>query len=136
MLGVANAHPGVLSAPEPFVYLEEFGDHSLNFTLFVYLANVSQSYAVRTDLRAGLLKAFRAAGVEMPYPQADIHLRDLDWARRAIAERLAKEPLKPMTSRQFEAESDLAGENHGHAGADAGGDGDAGGDSEGNGSSN
>jgi small-conductance mechanosensitive channel len=122
MLGAAKAHPQVLSTPEPFVYFEEFGQHSLNFTLFVYLANVSKSYAVRTDLRAAILKGFRAAGVEMPYPQADVHFRDLDWVKSAIAERLAKPPQKPMTSRQFDAESDLAGEEDG--------------DSNGNGSSN
>jgi potassium efflux system protein len=114
MLAAAKAHSGVLSAPAPFVYFEDFGEHALSFTLFVYLANVSQSHAVRTDLRAAILKGFRAAGIEMPYPQAGIHLRDLDWVKRAIAERLAKREEKPMTSHRFEAESDLAkdeGEN-------------------------
>jgi potassium-dependent mechanosensitive channel len=111
MLAAAKAHPGILSSPAPFVYFEDFGEHALSFTLFIYLANVSQSYAVRTDVRAAILKGFRAASIEMPYPQADIHLRDLDWVKRVIAERLAKQPEKPMTPRRFEAESDLATED-------------------------
>ena len=123
MLGAAQAHAGVLSTPEPFVFFEDFGTHSLKFTLFVYLANVSQSYAVRTDLRAAILKGFRAAGVEMPYPQADVHFRDLDWVKRAMAERLAKQPQRPMTSPQFDAESDLAREDDGDGDSDGNGNG-------------
>ena len=123
MLGAAQAHAGVLSMPEPFVFFEDFGTHSLKFTLFVYLANVSQSYAVRTDLRAAILKGFRAAGVEMPYPQADVHFRDLDWVKRAMAERLAKQPQRPMTSPQFDAESDLAREDDGDGDSDGNGNG-------------
>jgi small-conductance mechanosensitive channel len=112
LLRVAGEHPQVLASPEPFVYLDEFGAHALNFTLYVYLANVSRSLAVRTDLRMAILKAFRAAGVEIPYPQAEVHLRDLRWVRRMIAERMAKpQNGGPVSRRDFEAESGLAGDN-------------------------
>jgi len=112
LLGVAGEHPQVLASPEPFVYLDEFGAHALNFTLYVYLANVSRSLAVRTDLRMAILKAFRATGIEIPYPQAEVHLRDLRWVRRMIAERMAKpQNGGPVSRRDFEAESGLAGDN-------------------------
>jgi len=86
LLSVARDHPQVLSNPEPFVFFEDFAQSSLNFTLFVYLANVSLSFAVRTDLRIAILKAFRENGIEIPYPQTDVHLRDLDWLKDALKE--------------------------------------------------
>ncbi len=114
LLGLARAHPDVLNVPEPFVYFEEFGSSSLNFSLYVYLTNVSRSFAVRTDLRMGIIKAFRAAGIEMPYPQADIHFRDLQWVKQAITERLAKPKQGEMTVRGYEAESGLADNDDGN----------------------
>jgi small-conductance mechanosensitive channel len=110
LLSVARAHPQVLSTPEPFVYFEEFGSSALNFTLFVYLANVSRSFSARTDLRIAILKAFRAADIEMPYPQTDVHFRDLTWVKRVVAERLAKGKADEMTIRDFDAESGLGKE--------------------------
>jgi small-conductance mechanosensitive channel len=108
LLEVARAHPQILSTPEPFVYLDEFGTHALNFTLYVYLANVSRSFSVRTDLRMGILKAFRAAKIEIPYPQADVHFRDLGWVKSAITERLTRPGGGAPTRRDFAAESGLA----------------------------
>jgi potassium-dependent mechanosensitive channel len=116
LLAAARAHPQVLSTPEPFVYFEEFGQHALNFVLYIYLGNVARSQAVRTDLRIAILKAFRAAGIELPYPQADIHLRDLSWIKRAIADRLANPPRDDaVTLKDFDAESGL-GKNDDHNG--------------------
>jgi potassium efflux system protein len=78
LLEAAREHPQVLSNPAPFVYFADFGRNSLEFTLYIYLANVNRSLAVRTDLRMAILKSFRKEGIEIPYQQADIHLRDLD----------------------------------------------------------
>ncbi len=112
LLDVAQQHPQVLSNPAPFVFFEDFASSSLNFILFVYLANVNRSFSVRTDLRIAILKAFRANGIEIPYPQTDVHLRDLDWIKKAIADRRARPVDKgPMTVRDYEAESVAPGEN-------------------------
>jgi len=109
LLQTARAHPQLLSTPEPFVFFEEFGAHALHFILYVYLSNVASSHAVRTDLRIAILKAFRAAHVEIPYPQTDVHFRDLQWVKRAITDRLGKQASDDaMTIRSFDAESGLA----------------------------
>jgi potassium efflux system protein len=79
LMAAAREHPQVLSNPPPFVYFENFGQSSLDFILFVYLANVNRSFAVRTDLRIAILKAFRQHNIEIPYQQADVHIRHLDW---------------------------------------------------------
>ncbi len=96
----------MLSSPPPFVFFEAFGDSSLNFILFVYLANVTRSFAVRTDLRIAILKAFRKNGIEIPYPQTDIHLRDVDFLKSLVAERRRKPTDdRPVSHVDFEAES-------------------------------
>ena len=111
LLEVARKHPAVLSTPAPYVFFEDFGDSSLRFILFVYLANVSRSHAVRTDLRIAILKAFRAKGVEIPYRQTDVHLRDLDWIRTAIADRKSRPADDgPMSIRDYIAETKAPGE--------------------------
>ncbi|MEJ2118862.1 MAG: mechanosensitive ion channel, partial [Alphaproteobacteria bacterium] len=55
LLAVANEHSQVLSVPEPFVFFDDFGDNSLNFALYVYLANARQSFSIQTDLRFAIL---------------------------------------------------------------------------------
>jgi potassium efflux system protein len=111
LLEVARQHPQVLSNPAPIVLFEDFGPSSLNFILFVYLVNVNRSFAVRTDLRIAILKAFRNNGVEIPYPQADVHLRDLDWVKTAVSERLARAADGgPMSVRDYKSESQAPGE--------------------------
>ncbi len=119
LLKAAQDHPQVLSVPEPFVFFEDFADSSLNFILFVYLANVNRSFSVRTDLRIAILKAFRENGVEIPYPQSDVHLRDLDWVKDLIRERYAQSGKKASTAssrRDYKSESgetdDDDGEGH------------------------
>ena len=111
LLEVARQHPQVLSNPAPVVLFEDFGPSSLDFILFVYLVNVNRSFAVRTDLRIAILKAFRNHAVEIPYPQADVHLRDLDWVKTAVSERLAR-PADggPMSVRDYKSESQAPGE--------------------------
>lgn len=117
LLEVARQHPQVLSVPEPFVFFEDFGDSALNFILFVYLANVNRSFAVRTDLRIAILKAFRQNGIEIPYPQTDVHLRDLDWIKTALRKRASQvEDKGAMSVRDYVSESQAPndGEGNGH----------------------
>jgi potassium efflux system protein len=111
LLDVARQHPQVLSNPAPVVLFEDFGPSSLDFILFVYLVNVNRSFAVRTDLRIAILKAFRNNDVEIPYPQSDVHLRDLDWVKTAVSERLARSADGgPMSVRDYKSESQAPGE--------------------------
>ncbi len=81
----------VLGFPEPFVAFEEFGASSLDFSLRCYVPDVNTSLSTKSALRTEILKRFREHGIEIPFPQHDVHMRDLDGVRgyiaRAIAER-------------------------------------------------
>jgi small-conductance mechanosensitive channel len=84
LLEVAKENPQVMSNPAPFVYFENFADNSLSFILYIYLSNINLSLATRTNLRIEILKAFRQHGIEIPYPQRDIHLTEAEWLKNAL----------------------------------------------------
>jgi small-conductance mechanosensitive channel len=84
LLRIADEHPAVLKDPAPTVILQDFGDNSLNFVLRVCTETLVQFPAkLKSDLYFSIFEAFTEAGIEMPFPQRDIHLRSIDreaWA--------------------------------------------------------
>ncbi|MDE2089596.1 MAG: mechanosensitive ion channel family protein [Gammaproteobacteria bacterium] len=79
LLDIANAHDQVIKdhrAPPPKVYFLGFGDSALNFELRCVVHNINNSYDVRSDLNFAIDAAFRKHGIEMPFTQRDVHIRD------------------------------------------------------------
>jgi len=76
MQEVAASTPNVQPAPPPEVRFANLGDSSLNFELLLWI-NVKevQPERVRSDLYFGLFRALKEAGIEIPFPQRDIHIR-------------------------------------------------------------
>lgn len=66
LLDCAQAHELVLAFPEPKVFLVNIGEKSLDFRLTGTIANVSQTFAVESDLRLALMNRLREARVAMP----------------------------------------------------------------------
>jgi small-conductance mechanosensitive channel len=78
LLAVARANPDVLAAPEPEVLFNGFGDSALNFEVRVWsVAKVHLPNVLRSDLYYAMFKALRANGIEIPFPQRDLHLRSV-----------------------------------------------------------
>jgi small-conductance mechanosensitive channel len=75
LLGVARADPEVLSEPGPDVRFDDFGDSSLDFSLLVWIANPREDQRIASRLRFAIDAAFRAAGIQIPFPQRDVHIR-------------------------------------------------------------
>ena len=78
---VARGSRRVLRDPRPQVLFLGFGDSSLSFELRVFVRNAEQLFPVRHDLHMAIDKAFREAGIEIAFPQRDLHLRSVpdDW---------------------------------------------------------
>lgn len=74
LLGIAEDHPRILSNPEPIVAFVDFGASSLDFILYAYLADVSFAVPTRSELRFEIFERFKALGIEIPFPQSDVHL--------------------------------------------------------------
>ena len=77
---IANDHPEVITdgrAPAPRALFMAFGDSSLNFELRVRIKRIERRFSVISDINFAIDKAFREAGVTIPFPQRDLHLISL-----------------------------------------------------------
>jgi potassium-dependent mechanosensitive channel len=86
LLEVAHNNPSVLEYPASYVVLMDFGASSLDFSLRAYLSDITNSLTVRSQLRFEILRALRKANIEIPFPQTDLHLRDMDRLEKALAQ--------------------------------------------------
>ncbi len=75
LLECARAHPLTNGWPAPYVLFMDFGDSSLDFELRLFIANADERLRVASDLRFAIDRAFREHGIEIPFPQRDLHLR-------------------------------------------------------------
>ncbi len=71
---IAAAHPRVLKNPPPDVVFSDFAASSLDFTLRVHIDDVDNSLATCTDLRVAIDRLFREKGIDIAFPQLDVHL--------------------------------------------------------------
>ncbi len=92
LLDCAQEHELVLKSPEPQVYFMDFGASSLDFELRCFLADISNTLTARSDLRFAILKHLREAGIEIPFPQRDLNLRDLPRIEQILTGRTGREP--------------------------------------------
>ena len=72
---VARANKNVLLNPLPVVVFQGFGDSALNFELRVYVDNIDVFLITRHRINRAIDDAFREAGIEIAFPQHDLHLR-------------------------------------------------------------
>jgi small-conductance mechanosensitive channel len=64
----------LLDTPKPSVRLVNFGESSLDFELLVWTLDPDKHPQIRSDLNFNIDREFRAAGVEIPFPQQDVRL--------------------------------------------------------------
>ncbi len=74
LLEVAAEHPRVLEDPAPLASFEEFADSALNLVLRAYLPDLDNRLGTITELHTEIDKRFAAAGIQIPFPQRDVHL--------------------------------------------------------------
>src|SRR6202140_5369253 len=72
--GRENSH--TLKDPAPTVFLEKFGENALEFELVVWSSEKSyRPRSFRSDLNFAIEKKLREAGIEIAFPQRDLHIR-------------------------------------------------------------
>ncbi len=77
LLEVADKEDGVLKNPEPVVLLKEFGESSLNFELLIWTSNyITTPGILRSKLYFEIFEKFRENGIEIPFPQRDLHMKN------------------------------------------------------------
>lgn len=100
---VASEHPDVMKYPEPWALFDGFGDSSLNFRIRVW-ASIDTGLQTKSDIAVGINDALNAAGIEIPFPQQDLHLRSVDdnVVRVVKANKVAKSK-KPTSKKEDKA---------------------------------
>ncbi len=92
LLACAAAHEKVLKFPPPGAFFVKFGDSALEFRLVCTVGTVTDAYGVESDLRFAIVARLREKGIDIPYAQRDIHIRQLDDLRGALDAFLAGRP--------------------------------------------
>jgi len=75
LLAVAEECDKVLRHPIPQVQFVQFADSSLNFLLLVWIQRPEQAPAITSTVNFMIFKALKDAGIEIPFPQRDIHIK-------------------------------------------------------------
>ncbi|NNC98163.1 MAG: mechanosensitive ion channel family protein, partial [Gammaproteobacteria bacterium] len=105
LMQVANENKTVITRPnlpQPTIRFESFGDSSLNFSIVVLIKNIDQRFDIISDLNFAIDKIFRENGIEIPFPQRDLHIKS-DSKKKEI---VMPEFLKPEKDEIIEKSHD------------------------------
>ncbi len=77
LLDVARGHPHVLKdeGVAPSVSVVDLADSSINLKAFVWVDDLANRFGVMADIRQNVIARYKEAGIEIPFPQVDIHMR-------------------------------------------------------------
>jgi potassium efflux system protein len=91
LVEVANAYPGVMRSPEPAAFFLGFGESALNFELRFWSARQEVWFQLKSDVSVAVNKKLAEAGIEIPFPQRDLHVRSIETS--------AKDALSPSLNK-------------------------------------
>ena len=81
MLDAARGHARVIQDEEescPKVFLREFADNGIQMELSVWIRDASEGQGnLRSDINWAIWRGFKAAGIEIPFPQRVVHLKEI-----------------------------------------------------------
>lgn len=96
LIGVARKHPAVLADPAPMAVFDRFGDSALQFTLFCW-SFVDRFFPTRSELTIAINNAFKEAGIEIPFPQQDVHVHWRDSGTLGDSSEPQRDPTERKT---------------------------------------
>jgi small-conductance mechanosensitive channel len=85
MLEAAKSCERVLASPPPVVWMKGFGESSVDFTIHCWIQDPEEGVGnVQSAVLKKVWRAFKDNGVEIPFPQRDIHLRSSEQIDRLL----------------------------------------------------
>jgi len=80
----ASRHELVLTKPEPVAFFKGFGDSSLDFELQFWVMQENNTIKIKSEVGLVAMKLLKDAGIEIPFPQRDLNVRNIDPAAAAL----------------------------------------------------
>ena len=96
LLDIANAHHMVDHRTKPNVVFIGFGADSMDFEIRAILKDVNWVLSVKSDMNFAIVERFAEAGIEIPFSQRDIHLKNLPELGKALQGALGTAGAKPV----------------------------------------
>ena len=91
LIKAAKMHELVLVDPAPYVWFTDFGESALQFKLnfWIQVYSISRRMGIETEVRFNIVRLFEDAGIQMPFPQRDIHVNPQQPVPVRVVERRA-----------------------------------------------
>jgi small-conductance mechanosensitive channel len=99
---VALDNPMVVSDPAPQILFMAFGESSLDFELRIWVNEIGNFVEVRSQLNQEIDRSFREAGIEIAFPQRDLHLRSVDELAASALSRPGSQASRSRESQESE----------------------------------
>lgn len=74
LLQAAEEQRHILKTPAPVVYLNNFGDSSLDFSMNVFIDDFNNAASAMSGLRLTVERLFNEHGIDIPFPQMALHM--------------------------------------------------------------
>ncbi len=77
LLEILQSHPDILKNPQPMVLFNNLGESSLDFRLLFWTDDFDNWVVIKSEITFKIYDALTAAGIEIPFPQRDLHIRTM-----------------------------------------------------------
>ncbi len=74
LVDIATKSQRVMDEPAPAAYFMSFGDSALKVMLIAWVADYREKFSITDEINLEIQKRFAAEGIEVPFPQHDVHL--------------------------------------------------------------
>jgi len=78
LLKVLNNHKEIVKNPEPNVFFRDLGESSLDFRMLCWTEHFDQWIRIKSEIIFMVFDALKEAGIEIPFPQRDLHVRSVN----------------------------------------------------------
>jgi len=75
ILDAVWGNPDVLQDPRPSVFFVAFGESTLDFEIRAYVSSIDKRLRVQHEINSAVARVLRENGIEIPFPQRDLHIR-------------------------------------------------------------